>query len=380
MGRIDDFLVSQVTPHLVAGESIQICAHAREPSSFNLVGAPTRNEPWLLVATNLRLFMFKTSVSGMWDNQPKPEARDAKVFPFDEMASVSSKVMHYGQAVPGGPAKMFLLTPHPQFGPARGEPVRFDLYAVAEGLDQQARFCREFPEWLAQQIASGAYRMDPARYQATLAQAEQQRQQQMAALQERNRAAAARAAAFQRTAGKAARPVAAAVVWLAGFLGFGLLAAIGSDKISWYEKERITCETTIASMKKAAEALDDGELPEKCAETAETCTRWCDHGATFAAGWAGGGKTPKQRGFRIFKNPGGEDWQCVPAKVLTTSMAGEKKQLEFIASEVTVGWAKLVGGAAGALAWLGVGVGGLVWWRRRAAQAPAPAQSGAQRP
>ena len=370
MGHIDDFLVNHVRAHLGAGETVQICAHAREPSNFNLAGAPARNEPWLLVATNYRLFMFKTEVSGMWENHPKPVATDPKVFPFDELASVTTKTMHYGQAVPGGPAKMLLLTPHPRLGPDRGEPVRFDLYGVAEGLDQQARFRGEFPEWLAHQVANGAYPMDPARYQAIMAQA----QQEWAAREERNRAAAAKAAETQKKMAKAARPIAAGLLWLGGVVGFGLLAAVGIDENDWKGRELLKIEEEIASTKKVAAKLDDGELPAECAPTDGTCTRWCDHGAIFQRQWSDKGKTPKQSKWRIFKNPGGEDWLCLPQKNLTDSIATDERRHARFSSEVTFARAKVVGGGVGALAWFGLGAGAFAWWKKRkqAAQA-APA-------
>jgi len=351
MGAIDEFLRGIVQPQLFPGEAIQICAHAREPHNFNMLMVPQRNDHWLLVATNLRLFLFRTRTSGMWENAPKHEATHPQIFPFDELAAVESKVMHYGQIVPGGPPKMFVLAPHPMCGPQKGARIRFDLYAKAEGLDDQARFVAQFPEWLAGQVQAGAYPMSEEK-RAWFA-AEGARQAEQARLQ--------RIEADRRAKEFNAKllPRALAVVWLGVLGALGLSTFVGWHDWSRFSRNRDQYLEMItkdheqqAKTKKEYQKLEDGEMPWECAKGAKECGP-CDHGEIWEKSWKKAGHTPKSDGWTVAKVDGAK-WFCPPISDSMTKF--NQEQADKYGDQVLVGLLQMLGSFVVFCAWIGLAV------------------------
>lgn len=369
MGSIDDFLAATVAPHLWPGEAFQIAAHGRVPSNFNALGVPQRNEHMLLAATNLRLFLFKARAGGlMWENAPKPDATTPEILCFDELAAVESKVTHYGQIVPGGPPKMVVFVPVPMGGPRKGERIRFDVYGVAEGLDQQARFVAQFPEWLAGQIAAGAYPMSPEK-RAHLEQAAAQHAEEQRKAAE---LAAQRAAELRKKLG----PAVLWFLWLVALGGLGLSTFVGQhdffrfkrnqdqalEKVADYERRN-------AALKKETKALEAGDMPYECSGKA-TCGP-CDHGEAWEKNKKPG-HTAKGDGWYVIKHEG-QKWTCPHPYLYDLDF--EKKSAEEYSGKSMLGLAQLVGSFVGFSAWIALAVG----LRRRAAKkaalvpVPAPA-------
>lgn len=201
MGAIDTFLNATVAPLLVGGEQTHGIGYLMEPTRTNMVGVPEAHEHWLVAATNMRLLLFRTMPAvSMFGNSPKAEATDVHSYPYDEMERIHGQLAGYGHLVAGGRPQTFHFTPRPQLGAFDGKNFVFDIYNVAEGIDGQERFAKEFLPWLAQQVASGAFPVTPerqAQIDARLAAAAQRREQARAADEAR---VAARSAWIQRNA------------------------------------------------------------------------------------------------------------------------------------------------------------------------------------
>ncbi len=164
MGAIDSFLNATVAPLLGPGEQTHGLAYLKQPTRRNLLDVPEAHDHWLVAATNMRLLLFRTAPGGgMFDINPKAEARDVQSYWYDEIETMHGKQAGYHQLTPGGSPQSFGIVPRPQLGPFDGRTFAFDAYNVAEGIDGQERFAKEFLPWLAQQVTAGAFPVTPER-------------------------------------------------------------------------------------------------------------------------------------------------------------------------------------------------------------------------
>ena len=201
MGAIDNFLNATVAPLLGPGEQTHGFAYLKEPTRTSMIGVPEAYDHWLVAATNTRLLLFRTAPGGgMFDQNPKAEATDVRSYGYDELATIDGQQAGYHPLVPGGRPQTVRMAPRPQLGAFDGRVFAFDVYNVAEGIDGQERFAKEFLPWLGQQVAAGAFPVTPERqvqFDARIAAAAQRLEEIRAA----NEAAAAqRAAWIQRNA------------------------------------------------------------------------------------------------------------------------------------------------------------------------------------
>src|SRR5690349_6621392 len=122
MGRVDEFLFSAVTPQLLAGEQVMGMGCVRVPERFNLVGVPEQYEEWLATATNLRLILFKTENTGLFNPltvNPKLMNRETRIWWYQELSDV-----WLGEVKGIGSGKFFTLVPHGPLGAYQGERQR----------------------------------------------------------------------------------------------------------------------------------------------------------------------------------------------------------------------------------------------------------------
>lgn len=159
MGHIDEFLRGHVASGLLPGEQIQGLAHVRQPQRWNALGVPQLYVHWLAVATTSRLILFRTEAGGLFESAPRPVAKDALIWCYDEIARVDVGLVEGLAIHSGGQASWFRLVPHPFAGPGEGDAIRYDVYPVAEGLSGQHGFMTGFARWLAGQVAGGAFPM-----------------------------------------------------------------------------------------------------------------------------------------------------------------------------------------------------------------------------
>ena len=167
MGQLDDYLRGQVTPQLMPGEQIMGMAALRRPLSFNLLQVPEKYQEWLATATNMRLILFRTEGSGLFNVltvKLKPKCLEVHQWWYQELREVTlGTVNGMGAGVSLG------LVPHEPLGPVKGESRRYDMFPQAEDLDGHAQFYAQFRQWLQQQVAAGAFPMDAQR-QAVVAE------------------------------------------------------------------------------------------------------------------------------------------------------------------------------------------------------------------
>ncbi len=366
MGAIDDFLAATVTPQLVPGEKLEICAYAPEPTRFNALMVPVEHIHWLLAATNMRLFMFTTSVSmGMFANHPKAEARHQQVVWFDELKEVRLKKTQYGQLIPGGPPQAVVLDPHPTAGPDAGKPVAFHIFSKAEGLDNQERFATQFLAWLQGQVAAGAYPMSEEK-RAQLAAAAAQRAEE-ARLQEIERQK--RAAEFN----KKLVPRLLTVGWFLVLFGLAFSAFIGFREWSRHGETRDEYLEKVNAEKKKIAKIESGELPVECAAGAKSC------GPCFVGDAPEETKKGKKSkgGAWVAVQLKGEKWSCPSPESMGSFRDDYQKQADDWGGQATLGLVQLLGSLAGFGGWIALGV----FMRKRSkrklaaatAEAPAPA-------
>jgi hypothetical protein len=167
MGQLDDYLRGQVTPQLIPGEQIMGMAALRRPLSFNLLLVPEKYEEWLATATNMRLILFRTEGSGLFNVltvKLKPKCLEVHQWWYQELREVTlGTVNGMGSGVSLG------MVPHEPLGPVKGESRRYDIFPQAEDLDGHAQFYAQYRGWLQQQVAAGAFPMDAQR-QAVVAE------------------------------------------------------------------------------------------------------------------------------------------------------------------------------------------------------------------
>lgn len=175
MGQIDDFLSAQVGPQLLPGEQIMGFGCVRWPDKLNVIGTPERYEEWLATATNLRLILFKTENSGVFNIltvKPKPMNKETRVWWYQEIQQVQlGSVQGIGNGV------FMSLVPYEPLGAYEGKARRYDMFPAAEGCDGHAQFVAQFRTWLQGQVAAGAFPMDEQRRAQIAAHGERLRQQ-----------------------------------------------------------------------------------------------------------------------------------------------------------------------------------------------------------
>ncbi len=342
MGAIDEYLRALVAPQLQAGEVVQGCAHAREPTQMNLLQVPERNDNWLMVLTNHRLFFFRTKCDGMWDNKPRREATDPKVFGLDDLAHVETKVTHYGQIVPGGPPTMLALRPHPHCGPFQGQSFRVDLYGVAEGLDEQHRIATTFPGWLAQQVAAGAYPMSPEKRAWLEAEVARKAAEYQRHLAEQ----AAKAAEFNRKLG----PRLLAVGWFLGLCALGFLIFVGTWETRQFSAN--SDREKYHEVKKQLARIENGEMPngETCSKKEPRCGPCVNDKFKNDPAVVGKGYSLAEHGYKSVKADGAK-WWC-DARDTQLNWLDESASKREGSFQLALG--KLIGGIVGFGAWIGV--------------------------
>lgn len=173
MGHLDALLQAHVTTGLRPGEQVLGLGHVRQPQRFNKLGVPQLYVHWLAVATSSRIILFRTEAGGLFESAPKPVVEDSLVWEYDEIARVELGTVEGLNVHSGGQAVWLRLVPLPLAGPGLGDAIRYDVFPVAEGLDDQRRFMSSYPGWLAQQVAAGAFPMSAekrAMMQARVAQ------------------------------------------------------------------------------------------------------------------------------------------------------------------------------------------------------------------
>lgn len=173
MGHIDSLLQAHVTSGLLPGERVLGLGHVRQPQRFNRLGVPQLYVHWLAVATSSRFILFRTEAGGVFESAPKPVVKDSLVWNYDELARVELGTVEGLNVHSGGQAIWLRLVPLPLAGPGSGDTIRYDVFPIADGLDDQRRFMSSYPGWLAQQVAAGAFPMSAekrAMMQARVAQ------------------------------------------------------------------------------------------------------------------------------------------------------------------------------------------------------------------
>jgi hypothetical protein len=346
MGEIDSFLNATVTPLLSPGEQVHGFGHVKEATRRNLLNVPEVSDHWLVAATNTRLIAFRTpNAGGMFDQKPKPQATDPQSFWYDEVERIHGQKRDYHPLMPGGCPQTFGFVPRPQLGPFDGRVFSFDIYNVAEGIDGQERFAKEFLPWLSQQVAAGAFPVTPekqAQIDARLAAAAQRMQAQRAA----NEAAAAKRVAWLKLNG----PLLVAV---ALFFGAVFGAFVAFNDLSHHRAEDV--EKHQADLNKFKKSVDEYDDKVAACKAGESC--FCGTEPPTS------GKDSDYDVITV-KATKQKIW-CLPKSWYKSTLKDYEKRYREADSERTFALFEVIGAFVGMALALGLGVGALLWRRKK---------------
>lgn len=355
MGVIDEFLRAHVTPGLLPGEQILGFMHARVPYRFNGLGVPSAYFQWLGAATSTRLVLFRTELDFLGD--PQAQALDTQVWSYDEIARVA-----LGDVEGLTSATFFTLVPHPMLGPAQGNPGRYDLYPTCKGLDDHARTRAQFPGWLAQQVAAGAFPLSAQKRAEIEAKVAAGRAAEQEKIRRQNEA-------FQRALPHVGRAAVAL-----GPAGIGLFASLVLYKAILHYQEHsapyqdpavTAAEHDLAHIKRGRRpdhyvcSSDDGAKCESCSDS----------------------RYDKRPGYQTVKDINGESWRCPPTRyyegrineVRSARRAKEKEAIEEREGKATTELILAGVSGLGLLGSIAALVGLAIWDAKRRARAAASA-------
>jgi hypothetical protein len=309
---------------------------------------------WLATATNLRLILFRTETSELLEVKPKPLCLEVEQWWFADLAAVSTGY----HANPLYPDYFLDLTAHFGLGPkGDGEPRRYLIPVKIPSVSTQEQIGASFAPWLRQQVAAGAFPMDPER-RARVERAHADRQARQQAQQ--HRAAESRARLRANLPGLIAWLV--MLVGLGGLVAGGIFVALGLQAGSTAAEDLARDEQEIARIEAdLAWARAGADPPTDCPSqgpksSSRSSTRYC-HGCRVFAG------TPpadaKSLGQRAIQR-GREVWLCPPASIYESNLASAQKSKTRHEKNVAGARTQWIAALAGSLVGVGVGVAGLL--------------------
>ncbi len=344
MGNVDNFLYHHAAGGLHPGEQVLGYMHARHPFRFNGFGVPVTYSEWLAVATSSRLLMFRTDVDIL--SAPKAEGLETMIWNYDEIAAVE-----LGSVSGISTGIFFRLHPHSLCGPTKGEAFRLDLYASASGLDDHGRTRAFFPQWLKQQVESGAFPMTPEKRAEVDAR--------VAANIEGSRARATADAQRHDQFVKMAMPlVLRAVAALTIFCAIAILGAVARKSFGKYGDLGAPHEDhVIRNARESLESVKNKRRPsDECAYQPEECSH-CSQSRTLYPG------------YQAVEDHSGFTWYCpaasyYEARLKSAIESRSAKQAEAEAEqkrERTWALVRVVGCTTGVLVLIAGAVGFGVW-------------------
>lgn len=279
-GPLDGLVHAFITPGLQPGETVIGAGHMRRATG----GEYTRYEECIGVATDRRLVLFGTEVTGVgvFTVLPKNLGRVVEWWYQDleqlwtrDVGQGVISVAESAMVAAGGPVKVLTLQAYDGLRPTPNEQETYLIPRNSVGLSGQAQLHGQFADWLKPRVDGRAFPLTPDRQQFHA----QRQAQRIAADASRTRAAAETSAMTRR----AAPYMLALVPLVSALVGIAALGKASSDLAS---TERVLAspaaqDPSVRATYEADRTLYQGRIPQDIAWV--TVSLFATGGAAF---WA----------------------------------------------------------------------------------------------
>ncbi len=283
MGTVDDFVAHTIARGLQPGEAVIGAGHVRRETGMQ----SSPYDDWIGVATDRRLLLFRTTVTGIGTFTVQPQNLEFVEWCFQDLYEVWA-VDESGLIVSiTGPMRRFGFTPYEGLGPPDGARQRYTIPRNSLGLAGQVQFYEQFLGWLKPRVESRAFPMTDDRRQIVM---------QLQARREATEAARRAAGAQAAKNAKAMAPYALAAIPLISALVGVVALSNAVSGVSSAESGRALVARNVSAAQDDLTAWREGRVPPS------------------NAGCQPGYPDPYMtgRGYRYFTTPAGASVQCEP--------------------------------------------------------------------